>query len=90
MDSKVKLISAFYERIPSDSLDNIYTEKVIRNLLKNVYGIYALFKDNNLYYIGKGRLYTRIFAHYKKDRHEGKWDTFAFAVLKESLDYKTN
>lgn len=79
---KVEIVSTLLERIPVDALDNVYTEKRMKQLLKGVYGVYALFKEDNLYYIGQGDLYQRLLAHYKKDRHKDKWDTFAFAKLK--------
>ena len=79
---KVEIVSTLLERIPADALDNIYTEKRMKQLLKGVYGIYALFKGGNLYYIGQGDLYQRLLAHYKKDRHKEEWDTFAFAKLR--------
>jgi len=79
-DEKVEIVSTLLERIPADALVNIYTEKKMKQLLKGV-GVYALFKGGNLYYIGQGDLYQRLLAHYKKDRHKKKWDTFAFATL---------
>jgi hypothetical protein len=80
---KVEIVSTLLERIPADALDNVYTEKRMKQLLKGVYGVYALFKEGNLYYIGQGDLYQRLLAHYKKDRHkDDKWDTFAFAKLR--------
>jgi len=79
---KVEIVSTLLERIPADALDNVYTEKRMKQLLKGVYGVYALFKGSTLYYIGQGDLYQRLLAHYKKDRHKDKWDTFTFAKLK--------
>jgi len=75
---KVEIVSTLLERIPAEALVNIYTEKRMKQLLKGV-GIYVLFDGGNLYYIGQGDLYQRLLAHYKKDRHKKKWDTFTFA-----------
>lgn len=80
-NKKVEIISTLLKRIPADALDNVYTEKKMKQLLKDVDGVYALFKEENLYYIGQGDLYQRLLAHYKKDRHKNKWNTFAFAKL---------
>ena len=43
-------------------------------------GIYVLYRDNRVYYIGlsKSSLRRRIRAHATKDRHKGKWNTYSF------------
>ena len=71
MDKEAKLVSAFYEKIPASAIDNKYTKGVVKELLQG-YGVYALYSDDKLYYIGKGDLYYRIKEHYKRDHHVGK------------------
>lgn len=43
-------------------------------------GIYVLYKDGEIYYIGlsKSSLRSRLRRHALGDRHKGKWDTFSF------------
>ena len=82
--TSIDIVSGFYAEIPSTAIDNDFTKIKIRELLRNKYGIYALFDKGELYYIGRATgtdLYTRIKDHYKRDRHKGKWDTFSFATL---------
>ncbi|MEM3245836.1 MAG: hypothetical protein QXN16_03655, partial [Candidatus Micrarchaeaceae archaeon] len=81
MPDKIKLISSFYEKIPADAIENTFTKEFIRKTLKGRFGVYALWNDRELYYIGQGKLYSRIISHYKRDKHVGKWNKFSFAIL---------
>jgi hypothetical protein len=49
-------------------------------------GIYALYKNGQLYYIGlsKSSLRGRIKNHYLKDRHKGLWDTYSFFQVRRT------
>ena len=49
---------------------------MLEDLLKDSGGIYALYKKDELYYIGlSNKLKSRVKQHLK-DRHSQKWDTF--------------
>ncbi len=74
--SKGKLIKGMTKRLPYENLnDPIFIEK-LRELMRGYAGIYALYKGENLYYVGLTRdLFGRIRWHLK-DRHAGKWDKF--------------
>jgi len=43
-------------------------------------GIYALYNNSRIYYIGlsKRSIRGRLRRHALKDRHKGKWNTFSF------------
>ena len=43
-------------------------------------GIYVLYSNNKIYYIGlsKSSLRSRLKKHTTKDRHKGKWNYFSF------------
>ena len=43
-------------------------------------GIYVLYKDGEIYYIGlsKSSLKSRLRRHALRDRHKGRWDSFSF------------
>lgn len=43
-------------------------------------GIYVLYKDGEIYYIGlsKSSLKSRLRRHALRDRHKGMWDSFSF------------
>ncbi len=80
MTKRSILVSAFYDQIPLEAIKNKYTERAVKEVLSGYQGVYALYDGDELYYIGKGNLYTRIKDHLV-DKHKGKWDSFAFAIL---------
>lgn len=74
--SKGKLIKGMTKKLPYEILnDPTFTEK-LKELMKGYAGIYALYKDDRLYYVGLTKnLFGRVKWHLK-DRHAGKWDKF--------------
>jgi predicted GIY-YIG superfamily endonuclease len=62
--------------LPASLFENSFFAPVLKNLLKDSAGIYALYKGESLYYIGLSKgLKNRVEQHLK-DRHSQKWDTF--------------
>ena len=43
-------------------------------------GIYALYRGDELYYVGRSKssLRSRLRGHATKGKHKGKWDNFSF------------
>lgn len=74
----------------SEKYDAEYLE-VISNVMNKtgvIHGIYVLYNDEQLYYIGKSiDLKTRIQNH-MKNKHKGKWNKFRIFLIKnrEILD----
>ena len=76
------LISGYLERISSKVFDDYHRE--ITGLIGNQHGVYALYKKNNLYYVGLAtNLRLRVKQHLK-DRHSKKWDTFSLYLIQSS------
>lgn len=73
---KGALIEGMSKNLPSDILtDPVFTKK-LNEIMRGHAGIYALYKNNKLYYVGlTGNLHGRIKWHLK-DKHSGKWDYF--------------
>ncbi len=71
---KSKLVKKYFENIKSDDYKFALGGK------EKGRGIYVLYKEDDIYYIGlsKSSLRTRIRSHFLKDRHNGKWDRFSF------------
>ena len=62
--------------LPSGTLRSPQFEKALEKVMKGHPGIYALYRGDNLYYVGLTRdLHGRIRGHLK-DKHAGKWDRF--------------
>lgn len=54
----------------------------IRTVLHRQHGLYALYRKDQLYYVGlASNLFTRLKAH-TKDRHAGRWDRFSAYVTR--------
>lgn len=59
-------------------------KNVITELIKNHQGIYALYKNDRLYYVGlASNLRNRIKGHLS-DRHQGKWTHFSIYILRKT------
>ncbi|MFH1631368.1 MAG: GIY-YIG nuclease family protein, partial [Candidatus Aenigmatarchaeota archaeon] len=49
-----------------------------REIMKGWSGIYVLYKDDKVYYIGKATSgFWRLWSHFKRSKHVGKWDKFS-------------
>ena len=63
-------------KLPASLLDNSFFAPVLEAQLSKSPGIYALYKGEDLYYVGLStNLRSRINQH-RKDKHSRKWDTF--------------
>ena len=80
---KGSLIKGMSKKLPSSLLDNPIFEERLKEIMKGYSGIYALYKNKKLYYIGLTTdLHGRIKWH-TKDRHAGKWDKFIIFRIKK-------
>lgn len=80
--TKGALIKGMSKKLPSEILDNPVFKQRLKELMKGSAGIYALYRGNQLYYVGLTRnLFGRINWHLK-DRHRGKWNQFVIFRIK--------
>ena len=80
--SKGALIKGMTNRLPSEILDNSIFKKRLKEVMKGYSGIYALYRKNELYYVGLAKnLLGRINWHLR-DRHAGKWESFVIFRIK--------
>ncbi len=76
------LVRGHLERISSRAFDD-YRE-VITKFIGRSHGVYALYKDDRLYYVGlASNLRGRIKSHLK-DRHAQRWDRFSLYLVGNS------
>jgi len=76
------LVVGHLERVSGDVFDK--RSGAITELAGNRPGIYALYKNNTLYYVGlarKLRLKGRVKSHLR-DRHAGKWNSFSMYFVR--------
>jgi len=54
---------------------------VLTELIDQEQGVYALYKGDKLYYIGKAIDLERRIKYHLRDRHAKKWDTFSIFIV---------
>ena len=74
-----QLVCQYLENISSLAFERY--QKVLTGFMRNRHGIYALYKNNKLYYVGlANNLRGRLRAHLR-DRHSQKWDHFSVYLI---------
>ncbi len=80
------LVTGHLEHISSDIFDRYHDE--ITKLVAKEHGVYALYKNKRLYYVGLARnLRARVNQHLR-DTHSGKWDTFSLFLAEKAEHLK--
>jgi len=75
--SKGALVKGVSARLPIDLLEDPTFKVGLQEITRGYSGIYLLYKHKTLYYIGLAKnLYWRLHGH-TKNKHRGKWDSFA-------------
>lgn len=81
MSSK-KLVMGYLERVKSDVFSKF--PKEITSLVAGRHGVYALYKNDHLYYVGLASdLHRRVNRHLK-DKHAAKWNSFSLYLIHKS------
>lgn len=74
------IVIGHLERVSRGIFDKY--QKQITDIIKGHHGVYALYRDNKLYYIGQaGNLRNRI-KHHLKDKHSSSWNYFSLYVFR--------
>ena len=76
------IISGYLEKISA----KVFTDysKVITDMIKGHQGIYALYKNDRLYYVGlASNLKSRI-KHHTNVKHKGKWTHFSLYIVRKT------
>ena len=75
--SKGALIKGVSRRLPLELLDEPSFKHGLQEITRGYSGIYLLCRRKRLYYVGLAtNLYWRLVGH-TRNRHKGKWDSFA-------------
>jgi hypothetical protein len=75
--NKGALIKGMSKPLPIELLRDRAFEEGINDIMRGYAGVYALYRKNKLYYVGLAtNLYYRVRGH-AKNKHKGKWDSFA-------------
>ena len=75
--SKGALIKGMSKRLPIELLGDLSFKDGLQGIMRGYAGVYALYKDDQLYYVGLAtNLYGRLQSH-TKNRHKRRWNRFA-------------
>ena len=80
MSNKTKslLVHEYLERVSGEVLEQKNYRSALTGMIKGHEGIYVLYQNDRLYYVGlASNLMGRVKQH-TKDRHSGQWDRLAF------------
>lgn len=72
---KGQLVSQHLENVSREALEKY--QGIIKNYVRGRHGIYALFRGNNLSYVGLASNLRNRLKHHFKDRHAHTWDRFS-------------
>lgn len=75
MAKQSQLVSQHLENISHEALSKY--QDVIRNYVRRRQGIYALYRKNQLYYVGLAKNLRSRLKHHLSDRHKQLWDRFS-------------
>ena len=73
------LVVGYLERVSGSVFDK-YSEEITQ-LVGNRHGIYALYRNKNLYYVGLARNLKGRVKHHLRDRHAGRWNRFSMYLV---------
>lgn len=77
-----KLILGYLENVSRKVFSDF--PKEITSLVNNRHGVYALYKNDHLYYVGLASDLHRRVNHHLKDKHAKKWNSFSLYLIHES------
>jgi len=87
-NNKGVLIKGSVEKIPQEMIEDESFRKYLRKVMKDWCGIYVLYKDEEVFYVGQtNSSFWRLWTHFKRSANAGKWNKFSVFKLKaEHLD----
>lgn len=75
--AKSLLVHEYLERVGGEVLEEKNFQSALAGMIKGHKGVYVLYKDDRLYYVGlASNLMGRVKQH-TTDRHSGKWNRFS-------------
>ncbi len=80
--AKSSVVSFYLEDLSIKVFDHHSSE--LKQVVDGLSGIYSLYKDDRLYYVGQAKnLFRRVNQH-RRDKHKRKWNRFSVYVTKQS------
>jgi hypothetical protein len=82
MKHKGQLVCSHLEKISRAALEK--HQEIIKDYVKGKHGIYALFSDGRLYYVGLASDLRNRLKNHLHDHHAGTWDRFSIYLTVSS------
>lgn len=88
--AKKKKVKRKARTIVTESLEKINSKvfdlyrKQITEMIKENFGVYALYRREKLYYIGLANDFKKRINQHLKDRHKGKWNYFSLYLIRKT------
>jgi excinuclease UvrABC nuclease subunit len=83
---KGQLVFQYVEKISRELLERY--RQVIRDIARGKHGIYALYKDERIYYVGLASNLRQRLGHHLRDRHKKTWNRFSIYLTTSSENLK--
>ncbi|MBT3192989.1 MAG: GIY-YIG nuclease family protein [Verrucomicrobia bacterium] len=80
------LVLGYLEKISSKAFADY--PKQITDLIGKKHGIYALYKNDRLYYVGLATNLKRRIKQHRIDKHAGKWNRFSLYLVRKQEHIK--
>ncbi|MBP5296354.1 MAG: GIY-YIG nuclease family protein [Bacteriovoracaceae bacterium] len=77
----MKIITETFQKISTD-IFNKYPDQIVE-IANGQPGVYALYKGDHLYYVGKAIDLRRRLEQHLKDQHQGRWNNFSLFITKK-------
>lgn len=75
------LVGGFLERISVKAFEKYHPE--ITDLVRTQHGVYALYKNDRLYYVGLAVDLRRRIKQHLRDKHAGRWNRFSLYLVRK-------
>ncbi len=73
------LVSEFFEKVSWELLEKY--PQIVKEMIRGKAGVYALYNDNELYYVGLAADLHRRLKQHIKDRHGDYWNRFSVYLV---------
>ncbi len=82
------IITRYLESISAKVFKDDYYKNAVTKMIKGCQGVYALYKNDSLYYVGLAIEFKRRIKQHLKDKHAGKWNKFSLFIIRKEEHIK--
>ena len=75
VSTHLQLVSQYLENISREALETY--QDLVRQYIRSRQGVYALYRQDNLWYVGLAGNLSRRLKEHLRDRHKESWDRFS-------------